>query len=78
MTGQSEAIKEEYSAVTMHPKEKVNQLLKYRDELRKLARDSNRIASSKAQMQILNNVVDGPIPNTANNNLDSHFALFND
>ena len=62
----------------MHPKEKVNQLLKYRDELRKLARDSNRIASSKAQMQILNNVVDGPIPNTATNNLDSHFALFND
>ena len=60
----------------MHPKEKVNQLLKYRDELRKLARDSNRIASSKAQMQILNNVVDGPIPNTADN-LDSHFALFN-
>ena len=60
----------------MHPKEKVNQLLKYRDELRKLARDSNRIASSKAQMQILNNVVDGPVPNTANN-LDGHFALFN-
>lgn len=50
VTGQSEAIKTEYSAVTMHPKEQVNKLLKYRDELRKLARDSNRIGSNKAQM----------------------------
>ena len=43
VTGQSEAIKTEYSAVSLHPREKVNQLLKYRDELRKLARDSSLI-----------------------------------
>lgn len=53
MTGQSEAIKTEYSAVTMHPREKVNQLLKYRDELRKLARDSNRISADKTHMKTI-------------------------
>ena len=35
VTGESEAMKSQYSAVMMNPKEKVNQMLKYRDDCRK-------------------------------------------
>ena len=58
MTGQPEAIKIEYSAVTTHPKESVNAYLKRRDELRKEARDSNRIVGDTAQLLALANSVD--------------------
>lgn len=34
ITGESENIKAAYTAVSMYPKEKVNQLLKYRDDIR--------------------------------------------
>ena len=40
----------------MNPKEKVNQLLKYRDELRKLARESNMISSDQRHMLGLKNI----------------------
>ena len=59
VTGQSEAIKEEYSAINMHPKEKVGQLIKYRDELRKLARDSNMISADESQMAELTRSLTG-------------------
>lgn len=37
----------------MHPKEQVNQLLKYRDELRKLARESNMIRGDQDKIKML-------------------------
>ena len=46
VTGQPEDIKREYSAVSIHPGEKVRDKLKEREELRKLARESNLISGS--------------------------------
>jgi hypothetical protein len=50
ITGESEAIKSAYTAVSMYPKEKVNQLLKYRDDIRNYERDSNQISGDKASL----------------------------
>ena len=47
MAGQPEDIKREYSAVSIHPKEKVLEKLKEREQLRKLARESNLISGNQ-------------------------------
>ena len=51
VTGQSEAVQREYSAVMMMPKEKVSALLKSRDNFRKIARDANRISGHKIDLK---------------------------
>ena len=53
VTGQPETIKSQYSAVIAHPKERVNEILKLRDELRKRARESDRITADKGQILAL-------------------------
>ena len=54
VTGQSEAVQREYSAVMMLPKERVSALLKSRDNFRKIARDANRISGHKIDVQAFN------------------------
>lgn len=39
----------------MHPKEKVNELIKYRDELRRIARESNLIDAEQHELDSLAN-----------------------